>query len=326
MTVELTDLLAPLEPELEAMRSVLARELESDDPAVATMLEHLSRFRGKQLRATLLLLMGRASGNEHPELPEVAAIVEMIRLATLVHDDVLDGAEVRRQLPSVNLEWDNQNAVLLGDWLYARAFSLSTRLSSPLASQVLAEVTSRICVGEIRQAQGRYAFEATVERYEEVATAKTGVLYGAAAELGVRFGRSEADVLGAEMRALGEELGLAFQIADDLLDLEGEESVVGKSVGTDVDDGKVTLPVLLAWRSADLTTREGIEAAYRAPGVPDRRAALFAACDLGPGLTQARARADELIASARGRLSLLPDTDSRQALESVLEFTLERRN
>ncbi len=326
MTAALSDLLAPLEPQLEAMRTVLARELESDDPAVAGMLEHLSRFRGKQLRATLLLLMGQASGNDHPELPEVAAIIEMIHLATLVHDDVLDGAEVRRQLPSVNLEWDNQTAILLGDWLYARAFGLSTRLASPLASQVLASVTARICVGEIRQAQGRYAFDASQRQYEEIAGAKTGVLYGAAAELGVRFARPEAEALGAQMRALGEELGLAFQIADDLLDLEGEESVVGKSVGTDVDDGKVTLPVLFAWQAADVETRAAIESAYRAPGVPDRRAALFEACNLPRGCALARARADELVASARARLEQLPDTASREALERVLEFTLERRS
>jgi geranylgeranyl pyrophosphate synthase len=181
-------------------------------------------------------------------------------------------------------------------------------------------------VGEIRQAQGRYAFDASQRQYEEIAGAKTGVLYGAAAELGVRFARPEAEALGAQMRALGEELGLAFQIADDLLDLEGEESVVGKSVGTDVDDGKVTLPVLFAWQAADVETRAAIESAYRAPGVPDRRAALFEACNLPRGCALARARADELVASARARLEQLPDTASREALERVLEFTLERRS
>ena len=322
----LLEFVAPIEPDLLAMGEALAQELVTDDPSVAEMVEHLSRFQGKQLRASLLLLVARASGNSSPEMPVVAAVVELIHLATLVHDDVLDGAEIRRRLPSLNTTWDNQIAVLLGDWLYSRAFARSTRLTHPLASQVLATTTQAICVGEIRQALGRHRFDASPAEYERIAMAKTGVLYGAAAELGVCYGRVDQEVLGREMRLMGQELGLAFQIADDLLDIEGEEAVVGKSVGTDIADGKVTLPVLHAWRSADSVGRAAIEAAYLDTDCADRRRALREACDLAKGCEQARARADELIASAQSRLLHLPANEMRLSIERVLEFTLERRS
>lgn len=325
-TTSLLELIAPIEQDLVSMGEALAQELVTDDPSVGEMVAHLSRFQGKQLRASLLLLVAQASGNQDRELPVVAAVVELIHLATLVHDDVLDGATTRRRLPSVNTTWDNQIAVLLGDWLYSRAFARSTRLTDPLASQVLASTTQDICVGEIRQALRRYQFDASTEQYERIARAKTGVLYGAAAELGVRYGRPDQIELGLEMRLMGEELGLAFQIADDLLDIEGEEAVVGKSVGTDIADGKVTLPVLHAWRDADGATRKRIEAAYTDPNCENRRAALAQACDLKAGCQRARRRADELIGSAMGRLERLPVGESRQSLERVLEFTLERRS
>ena len=325
-STSLLEMVAPIEQDLLAMGEALAAELVSDDSSVEEMVSHLSRFQGKQLRASLLLLVARASGNQAREMPVVAAVVELIHLATLVHDDVLDGAEIRRQLPSINTAWDNQVAVLLGDWLYSRAFSRSTGLTFPLASQILAHTTQAICVGEIRQALGRHRFDATPEEYERIALAKTGVLYGAAAELGVRYGREGQEELGGTMRLMGEGLGLAFQIADDLLDIEGEQAMVGKSVGTDIDDGKVTLPVLYAWRDADSNGRRAIEAAYLDPDCSDRRAALFVACDLGQGCRRARARADELIVRAQDRLLQLPSGEVRDSLEHLLQFTLDRNS
>ena len=174
----------------------------------------------------------------------------MIHLATLVHDDVLDGSEVRRRVASVNQRWDNQVAVLLGDYLYARAFGLSTRLASRMCSQLLSVTTQRICAGEIDEAGQRYDFEMSQERYEEIAGAKTAALYAAACELGARY-PSGREQVGADLARFGWEIGLAFQIVDDVLDVVGTEESVGKSVGNDVEDGKVTLPVLVTYQRAD---------------------------------------------------------------------------
>ncbi len=317
-------LLAPVETGMGRMREELNTLLRADTPAVSDMVDHLVRFRGKQLRAALVLLAGEATGNFTDEHPAVAAIVELIHLATLVHDDVLDGAEVRRRVASVNQRWDNQVAVLLGDFLYARAFQRSTELSSRLCSAKLSSTTQVICAGEIDQAAGRWDFEMTQERYETIAGAKTAALYSAAAELGARYpgGREE---VGYELGRFGWEIGLAFQLIDDLLDVVGDESVVGKTVGNDVDDGKVTLPVLHTYARADEPVRARIRDVYTLPELDHRAARLRDVCDLQPGVLYARARADELTQSALGRLSRLPDSPARAALESVGHFVLQRR-
>ena len=186
--------LVPVQDGMQRMREILVRQVVESSHAVSDMTDHVQRFRGKQLRGALVLLAGDATGNSTDEHPAIAAIVEMIHLATLVHDDVLDGARVRRRVASVNQRWDNQVAVLLGDFLYSRAFALSTDLSSRLASRVLSETTRRLCVGEIEQSTKRYDFELSQETYEAIAGAKTATLYSAACELGARYpgGRDEA--------------------------------------------------------------------------------------------------------------------------------------
>lgn len=320
----LVRMIEPVTAELGTMREVIASQLVEESEAVGDMTDHLSRFSGKQLRGTLVLLVGRALDRLSPEHPTVAAIVEMIHLATLVHDDVLDGATIRRRVACVNERWDNQVAVLLGDFLYARAFGLSTQLSSRFCSRLLADATRHVCVGEIEQSQSRYAFEMPQEDYERIAGAKTARLYSAACELGAAY--PEGTGAGGEsMRAFGWELGLAFQIIDDCLDVVGEEAVVGKSVGNDVEDGKVTLSVLFTYSKGDEATRTMIRDIYTTPDLDRRAARLREAVDLGPGLEYARARAEELVATALSRLKGFPDSPSRRNLEELGGFVLARK-
>jgi len=319
----MAELVAPIAGPLERMRSILSAQVAESSPAVRDMTDHVARFQGKQLRGALVLLTGEATGNTTDEHAAVAAIVEMIHLATLVHDDILDGATVRRRGACVNQRWDNQVAVLLGDFLYARAFALSTQLSSRLCSQLLAETTRAVCVGEIEQSTRRYDFEMTQATYEAIASAKTASLYAAACELGARYPGGNVEQ-GARMAAAGRNLGLAFQIVDDCLDLTASEEEIGKSVGTDVADGKLTLPVLLTYAGSDERTRAAIRDVYTRPGLLDRRAALLATCDIGPGLERARARAQELVNEALERITALAPSPARSALEGVLTFVLTR--
>jgi octaprenyl-diphosphate synthase len=321
---DLAHLIAPIEQGLAAMRLAIDDCCSEKSGAVSDMTSHIARFRGKQLRGALVLLVGQASENYTDEHPQVAAIVEMIHLATLVHDDVLDGAEVRRRVACVNERWDNQIAVLLGDFLYSRAFGLSTQLRSRLCSRLLADTTSRLCVGEIEQSTMRYHFEMSQADYERIAAAKTGTLYSAACELGARYPEGD-EARWKEMREFGSELGLAFQIIDDCLDVVGEEDVVGKSVGNDVADGKVTLPVLRTYAEANELTRASIRDAYTMPGIENRRDALREVCDLHPGTEYALNRASELVERAMQRLAQLPRSPARQALEGMGEFVLQRR-
>lgn len=320
----LQTLLSPITSGLVEVRRELDAMLQGDSPALADMLEHLTSFQGKRLRAALVLLSGMATGNESPELPAVASIVEAIHLATLVHDDVLDGADTRRRVASVNTRWDNQSAVLLGDLLYSRAFDRSTRLESRLASQVLSRTTQVICEGEIVQAASRYDFEMTPEAYEGIAGAKTAALYGTACELGARYPAGEARA-GTAMADFGWRVGLAFQIVDDVLDVVGDAQVVGKSIGNDVEDGKVTLPVLFSYGQADEAQREAIRDAFTRPDWAGSRAArLREVCDLEPGVEHAMGRAAELVEGAMQILVTLPRSAARETLEQLGGFVLER--
>ncbi|MEY2786741.1 MAG: Octaprenyl-diphosphate synthase [Planctomycetota bacterium] len=316
-------IVAPVRDSLERMRSVLEAHVRDSSRAVSDMTDHVGRFRGKQLRATLVLLAGDATGNATDEHPTVAAIVEMIHLATLVHDDVLDGAKVRRRVACVNERWDNQTAVLLGDFLYARAFALSTDLSSRMASRVLAEATRRICVGEIDQAALRYDFEMPESTYERIAGAKTAELYAAACELGARYPGGRED-LGRSLREYGHAIGLAFQIVDDCLDVVGKEEVVGKTVGNDVEDGKITLPVLRTYAISDAATRSRMRSVYTEPGLKNRLGALQAVVSLEAGVDYAFERARTLVEGAKARVRVLPPTPARDALIELGDFVLER--
>ena len=319
----LLELLEPVSEGMGRMRTVLHEQLRENSKAVGDMTDHLDRFQGKQLRAALVLLTGEATGNTTDEHAAVAAIVEMIHLATLVHDDILDGAEVRRRVACINQRWDNQVAVLLGDFLYARAFALSTELSSRLCSRLLAETTRQLCVGEIEQAARRYDFEMSQATYEQIAGAKTASLYSAACELGARYPGGNEE-LGARMARWGWNFGLAFQMVDDCLDLTGTQAELGKTVGTDVEDGKVTLPVLHVYARASQDVQAAIRDAYTRPGIEDRVAALHAVADLQPGLEHARERSRALVNEAIAKLRELPRSRARSALEAATEFVLER--
>jgi octaprenyl-diphosphate synthase len=318
-------IVAPVTDGLSRMREILVAQILESSSAVSDMTGHVQRFRGKQLRGALVLLSGDATGNATDEHPAVAAIVEMIHLATLVHDDVLDGARTRRRVASVNQRWDNQIAVLLGDFLYSRAFALSTDLSSRLASRLLSETTRRLCVGEIEQSTKRFDFELKETTYEAIAGAKTAVLYSAACELGARYPGGREDV-GRDMAQFGYEIGLAFQIVDDCLDVVGDAEIVGKPVGNDVEDGKITLPVLWTYARAAESTRASMRDIYTTPGLEGRRlAALRTACDLSAGVEYSMARATRLVDTARARLSSLPESAASTALGELAAFVLERR-
>jgi octaprenyl-diphosphate synthase len=319
----INQLVAPVADGLARVNDILRAQLAESSAAVRDMTDHVGRFQGKQLRAALVLLSGEATGNSTDEHAAVAAIVEMIHLATLVHDDILDGAEVRRRVACINQRWDNQVAVLLGDFLYARAFALSTELSSRLCSRVLAETTRRLCVGEIDQSARRYDFELSEGAYEAISGAKTASLYSAACELGARYPGGHEEI-GRDLAAFGWNVGLAFQIVDDCLDLVGSAETVGKTLGQDVEDGKVTLPVLHVYASSGEAVRAAIRDVFTRPGLTGRADALRGACNLAPGIEYAMGRARSLVDEAKGRIRGLNDSRAKRALDAIAEFVLVR--
>ena len=324
MDRQLEEVLAPVRAEVEEMSEVFERELLAPSPVLRQLVAHISRYRGKRLRSAQVLLVGKGLGRLSREHVPVAAIVEMIHTATLVHDDVLDGATMRRNLPSVNARYGNSTAVLLGDYIYARAFSLSTRLRSQVASRVLSETTRTICRGEIEQTAARFDFELPEETYVDLIRAKTASLHGAACELGARYAGAPEEIA-SRMQDFGCNLGLAFQIVDDCLDLDGAESVVGKSLGTDIAEGKVTLPVLHLFRTLGPRERMRLKEIYLSEGIPDRAAVLAADFDLRPGIEYALGRADGFMHRALECVAVLPPGPCRDSLGSLAEYVLCRK-
>jgi octaprenyl-diphosphate synthase len=313
----------PVQDGLRGVLDEMWRIVATDNPLVTDVNGHLLLGKGKMVRPTLLLLASRVDGTPESRATTLAAVAELIHLATLVHDDVLDGASVRRRVASVNQRWDNQVAVLLGDFLYARAFALSTELSSRLCSRVLAETTRRLCVGEIEQSTRRYDFELDQSVYEAISGAKTASLYSAGCELGARYPGGHEEV-GRDLAAFGWNLGLAFQIVDDCLDVVGSQETVGKTLGQDVEDGKVTLPVLRTYAEADEALRAEIRDVFTRPGLERRAERLRAACDLGPGVEYAMARAHILIDEAKARIAGLPESRAKKAMQAIADFVLTR--
>lgn len=257
--------MAALAEGLTAVDERFDAHLRSDLPPVRALVEHVERYRGKMLRPTMVLLSGLAAQSETgasapsapgitPEHILVGAVVEMIHVATLVHDDVLDEAATRRRSPTVNFLRGNETAVILGDYLISAAFHLCSQLPTQETALLIGAVTTRLCEGELLQLHHREDYSLDDATYYEIVERKTAELVGAACELGAAWSGADARTR-HRYRVFGVKLGVAFQIQDDLLDLTGQEAVVGKSVGKDLEKGKLTLPIIHHLRSADPVTR-----------------------------------------------------------------------
>ena len=311
--------LTQLAPLLAEVGKAFERQLASDLPPVNTLCRHVERYRGKMLRPTMVFLCGQAFGPVGERHVIVAATCEMIHMATLVHDDVLDEAEVRRKGHTVNHLRGNEVAVMLGDYLISNAFHLCSRAGDPALNLRLGEVTNTLCEGELVQLSHREDLSLDERTYFEIVRRKTAVLIGACCELGAQLSGAPADAVAA-LRRFGEGIGVAFQIQDDLLDLEGRQDVVGKSLGRDLEKGKLTLPVIIHLAQASGEVRERtIEAIRARDGV-----ALLAELTASGSLAAARSRAVELVAAARTELRHVPAGPSRDALDAAAMAIVHR--
>ncbi len=311
--------LSQLAPLLAEVGKAFERQLASDLPPVNTLCRHVERYRGKMLRPTMVFLCGQAFGPVGERHVIVAATCEMIHMATLVHDDVLDEAEVRRKGHTVNHLRGNEVAVMLGDYLISNAFHLCSRAGDPALNLRLGEVTNTLCEGELVQLSHRDDLSLDERTYFEIVRRKTAVLIGACCELGAQLSGAPADAVAA-LRRFGEGIGVAFQIQDDLLDLEGRQDVVGKSLGRDLEKGKLTLPVIIHLAQASGEVRERtIEAIRSRDGV-----ALLAELTASGSLAAARSRAVELVAAARTELRHVPAGVSRDALDAAAMAIVHR--
>ena len=243
--------------ELYAVEERIRAQARAFDPAVEGYVAYALESSGKRLRPALALIAGGATGNIGPDHFELAVVVELIHAATLVHDDILDSADTRRGLPTANAKWGNSLSVLLGDCLFSHALKLASGFRSGEMMRRMAEAASEVCSGEIIQTQRRFDLKLSVPDYYRIIEMKTGALFAVATELGAFLNEATPSVIAA-MRTFGLKFGTAFQIYDDVLDLAGDESSAGKSLGSDLRKGKLTLPILYLLQHSEPTDRDRI--------------------------------------------------------------------
>jgi len=318
----LREVYGPVAGELADVERILRSELRSDYPYVDELVRHGCLLGGKRLRPVLLLLAGKCVGELNQDHLTLAAVVEMIHTATLVHDDVLDEADTRRHLATVNSRWDNKASVLLGDYLFTHAFYLASTLETTWACRAIGRATNIVCEGELRQKGSRGDFSLDEAEYVEIIAAKTAELCACSCQLGAHYAGATPDVVDRFTR-FGRDLGIAFQIADDVLDLAGDETTTGKSLGTDLEQQKPTLPIIRALQVARREERERLLAILnREPGQTDD--------DLLPLLKQYDAieyalnAAREFSRRAAAAIGDLPPSPSLTTLIRVTDFVVNR--
>jgi octaprenyl-diphosphate synthase len=313
---------AGVESELRRVDALLADELRSRHPDVDAVIRHGLRLGGKRLRPALLLLSGRAVGPLRDEHITLAAVVEMIHTATLVHDDVLDEAVIRRHEDTVNARWNNETSVLLGDFLFTHAFYLASTLGSTYACRTIGRATNIVCDGELRQTLASGDVHLSEDDYFAIIESKTAELCACACQLGAHYAGGDPDTV-AQLAAFGRYLGIAFQIADDLLDLEGSESATGKSLGTDLAKCKMTLPLIHARDALEPGQRKSFLTALAANGAAGRQS-LSAWLTRHESYGYARSQAQAYAERAQAQLVGLADGPAKEALASVAHFAVDR--
>jgi octaprenyl-diphosphate synthase len=248
----------PVEPFLHAVTARLTRQARDFDPQIVPYAEHALNNGGKHLRPTLVALAAGCFGKPGEPHVSAAVIIEMIHLATLVHDDVMDEAQIRRGSPTVAAKWGNEIAVLFGDCLFAQALKLASDFPTTEICRAVSLATNTVCSGEILQTQQRRNFGAARQDYFRVIEMKTGELFTLSCDLAAFLSGAKPEQRAA-LREFGAAVGTAYQIYDDCVDLFGTEAEAGKSLGTDLAKGKLTWPVLLAWERANAADRAALE-------------------------------------------------------------------
>jgi len=281
--------------------------------------------RGKKFRPTVLLLSAKLRGRLGPDAVTCATVVEMVHAAALIHDDAVDKSGLRRGLPTVNGLWTDEMAIIMGDYLYAQAMATLVRHKLDHAMEVLARVVSEMSCGEALEFQYAYDPDVTQTQYEELIFAKTGSLIGAATEIGVGVSGGRDGRVRSRYRRFGDLVGTAFQIVDDLFDYLADPEVTGKPVGSDLADGKITLPLIAALRDATERDRKALRAlALKKKWTPAQWDRLRTLIERAGGFAYARKRAQALADEARTLLDDEPRGAARKALDRAIDYAVAR--
>lgn len=324
--VDWRQIVSPVQPFLDAVTVRLGEQVDAFDPEIAPYAKYALTNQGKHLRPALVALSG---GSIQPEgdmddLITVAVIIEMIHLATLVHDDIMDMAEMRRQRPTLAANWGNQISVLLGDCLFAHALKLAASFPTTEVCRAVSSATNTVCSGEILQTHRRGKLDMARSEYFKILSMKTGELFALSCDLGAHLSKASATQRKA-LREYGMALGTAYQIYDDCVDLFDSEDRAGKSLGTDLASGKVTLPLLVVLEKCTPAERTQLEQWLQA-WQPEYQEGVGALLERYDALTISRQVIEQHLMEARQQLKNLPLTPGRQALQALTDFLAQQTN
>ena len=307
--------LATIKPDLDKIEERLRFQVQEFDPGISGYVGYALDGNGKRIRPALVLLAAHASGKSTPRHIDLAVVVELIHLATLVHDDIMDGASKRRGKPTAFAKWGVELSVLLGDCLFCHALKLSSNFADQSISRSIADAANEVCSGEILQTQRRFDLKLSIPEYIKIISMKTGALFRVSTELAAVLNECRPDEILA-MRNYGDYLGIAYQIYDDCLDLVGTEGATGKTVGTDLAKGKLTLPLLHVLAQANDAERERLHSIIL-HGTEENRTELLAQVVERGGLKNAVRRVQSYLDQAVASLQVLPKTSFRATLEGI---------
>ncbi|MEJ2466728.1 MAG: polyprenyl synthetase family protein [Candidatus Thiodiazotropha sp.] len=322
--MDITTIRQLIASDMDSVDKLIIQSLKSDVVLINQIGAYIVHSGGKRLRPMIVLMAAQAcgySGNRHIDL---AAIIEFIHTATLLHDDVVDGSELRRNRETANAVWGNEASVLVGDFLYSRSFEMMVGVGEMRVMDILSHATNRIAEGEVLQLLNVHNPETSENEYMEVIKRKTATLFEAGARLGAVIGGvSEAQE--QALAAYGLHLGIAFQLVDDALDYDASKSDIGKNVGDDLAEGKPTLPLIQAMKQADAETREHLAQIIEQGGL-DQIDFVMQAIANSDAIAYTQQLARDEAELAKQALSPLPDTPYRQALADLADFSVARTN
>ena len=317
----------PVENDFQEVNKFIVEQLHSEVALVESIGHYIVEAGGKRMRPTLVLLAARGNGIESDLHIPMAAVIEFIHTATLLHDDVVDMSELRRGRPTVNAEWNNPSSVLVGDFIYSRAFQILVQISDMRIMEIIANTTNRIAEGEVLQLIEKSNPQTSEENYMRVITNKTAILFQAAAQCGAILSKSDSTTEKA-LQSFGMQLGLAFQLIDDVLDYSGTADELGKNVGDDLSEGKSTLPLIYALKNGSPAQKGVILESLKAQKLTKKMLenVIEIVQDCG-GIDYTKTLAENKAESAANYLlENLPQSDYRDSLEKMVEFSITRTN
>lgn len=320
--MDLSEIRAPVAEDMQDVDRLILRRLESDVVLINQIGHYIVGSGGKRLRPLAVLLSARACGYRGDRHTDLAAVVEFIHTATLLHDDVVDGSELRRSRDTANAVWGNEASVLVGDFLYSRAFEMMVDLDNMRVMDVLSHATNRIAEGEVLQLLNCNDPDTTEERYMEVIKRKTATLFEAGTRLGAVLAESPDDIEAASAQ-YGLQLGIAFQLVDDALDYRADGEELGKNLGDDLAEGKPTLPIIRAMEAGTEKERELLRQAIETGG-RDRIDAVAGAIESTKSIDYTVSLARRYAQSAKESARMLPESAQRAALEKLADFAVLR--